>query len=65
MSRGKIEYVLFDMDGVDPVLLIHFEFLGVLTDLVWMIGLLIDSERIYTEATSDSTPSLILITFEF
>ena len=51
-KRAKIEYVIFDFDG-------GFTSLGskIITDAQTslLVGLMVDSERVYTEVTSELT----------
>ena len=46
-TRGKVEYVLFDMDGQSLSISAYIQSSDTLSQ-----GLMIDSERIYTMATS-------------
>lgn len=50
MVDTKIEYVLFDMDGAQFAHQVNRHKVILVRDL----GLLIDSERVYTEVTSTS-----------
>jgi len=45
-ATSQVEYVLFDMDGTRIV------YKDIHNDLTFCLGLMIDSEKIYTIATS-------------